>query len=496
MTSMDAADRPHTVDEREADGYADAPSRNGVHRQADEFHLTDLGNARRVVKDHGQDMRFCHPLKSWHIWDGHRWKEDDTAEAVRRVKQTQGNLYRWTAAKMKELADLDDEDERKKELAKLERLLAHCLRWEDTRRIMACLESARSEPGIPVLPAQLDADPFLLNVLNGTLDLRTGQLRQHRREDYLTKMAPVEYDATATCPLWQQCLKKWMDQNDDLIAYWQRVIGYSLTGDVSEHSLWFLYGAGANGKSTFLGAILAMLGDYAIQAISDLLLQKRSETHPTERADLFGRRFVATIETDEGRHMAEAIMKQMTGGDKIRARRMRQDFFEFAAVHKIFLAANHKPAIRGTDWGVWRRIKLVPFMVTIAEEKDKHLSEKLKAELPGILAWAVQGCLKWQKNGLGEPDEVRQATAQYQSEQDTITAFVTECCNVHPELRCTASALLDAYGRWSGDRDMTAKAFAQKLEAKGYQRSRGHSGVRMFQGLQLATTQVANGDTW
>jgi putative DNA primase/helicase len=370
--------------------------------------------------------------------------------------------------------------------ASLKKLFNHCLKWENAGRMTACLELARSEPGIPILPAQLDSDPYLLNVLNGAIELKTGKLREHRREDYITKLAPVEYDPDAPCPLWEKSLSQWMDGNDDLVGYLQRVIGYCLTGDVNEHALWFLYGTGANGKSTFLGTLLAMLGDYGIQAVSELLMERKHEAHPTERADLFGRRFVATIETDEGKRMAEALMKQMTGGDKIRARWMKKDFFEFSTTQKIFLAANHKPVIRGTDLAVWRRIKLVPFTVTISdEEKDKYLSDKLKAELPGILAWAVRGCLEWQENGLGEPDEIRQATAAYQAEEDTLAAFLAECCQLHAELEWRASDLFAAYQRWTGDKLMTPKAFGQKLKAKGFQSTRGHGGVRSWKGLGL-----------
>ncbi len=239
---------------------------------------------------------------------------------------------------------------------------------------------------------------------------------------------------------------------------------------MSEQSLWFFYGLGANGKSTFLLTILALLGGYAMQAVSDLLMVKHNESHPTERADLFGKRFVATIETEEGKRIAEALMKQVTGGDPIRARKMFKDFFEFFPTHKIILAANHKPVVRGTDYAVWRRIKLVPWTVTIPEaEKDKHLPDKLKTELPGILQWAIRGCLDWQREGLAEPEEVTQATAAYQAEQDTVQDFVNSCCNRHPEAKAQSSALLAAYLAWSGDKVMTAPAFRKRLENMGFE---------------------------
>jgi putative DNA primase/helicase len=443
----------------------------------DHEHQTDLGNARRVVRQHGADLRFCHPTRRWLVWDGARWAEDTTAEAVRYVKQTQAELYRTTAEAIRQLGDVGDDEKRKRQLAALAATLKHALKWEEAKRIASCLELAQSEPGIPVLPGDLDTDRMLLNVLNGTIDLRTGQLRPHRREDLITKLARVSYDPAAECPLWERSLARWADHNEGLITYLQRVVGYGMTADVSEQLLWLFYGPGANGKSTFLLLLLALLGDYAMQAVADLLMAKKHEAHPTERADLFGKRLVATIETEEGKRMAEALMKQLTGGDKVRARRMRQDFFEFSPTHKIILCANHKPVVRGTDHAVWRRIKLVPWTQTITdEEKDKALPDKLKGELPGILNWALRGCLDWQKEGLGEPDEVRQATAEYQAEQDTVAKFLAECCLRVAQARVKVSALYEAYGRWSGDKLTTQPEFNERLRAKGFDSKRSKNG--------------------
>jgi putative DNA primase/helicase len=452
-------------------------------------HRTDLGNARRVVERHGADLRYCHPWKSWLTYDGVRWAPDETAEAVRCVKETQAHLYRTAAKQIAELGDVGDDKERQARLRELTRLLKHALSWEDARAIGRSLDLARSEPGVPVLPADLDRDPMLLNVLNGTLDLRTGELRPHGRADLITKLAPVAFDPAATCPRWAAFVRWAMGENDDLIDYLQKVVGYWLTGSVAEQALWFFHGGGANGKSTFLGVVLALLGDYAIQAVSDLLMEKRGDSHPTERADLFGRRFVATIETEDGRRMAEALMKQLSGGDRVRARRLYQNHFEFDPTFKIVLAANHKPAVRGTDLAVWRRIKLVPFAATVTDEKkDKHLPDKLRAELPGILNWALAGCLAWQRDGLGEPDEVRQATAQYQAEQDSLGEFLRECCTVLPEARCRASALFDAYAAWSGDRLITLKTFGTLMRAKGYESKRGGGGPYFWHGVGLPAT--------
>jgi putative DNA primase/helicase len=461
-----------------------------------QYHFTDLGNARRVLARHGQDLRFCHGRKRWLVYDSRRWAEDATAEAIRRVKETQDALYAWASQRLQQLTHAQkgsgQEKERAEQLARLGRLLKHCLKWEDARDIARCLQLAASEPGVPVLPAQLDADPFILNCTNGTLNLRSGQLRPHCRQDHLTKLCPVAYLPEATCPLWEAFLRRIL--NAELTAYLQRVIGYALTGDVREQALWFLYGTGANGKSTFLGTVLALLGDYGMQAVSDLLLAKKNDTHPTERADLFGRRFVATIEIDDGKRLAEALMKQLTGGDKVRARRMRQDFFEFPPTWKLFLAANHKPTIRGTDLAAWRRIRLVPFTVTIPpEQQDRGLAHKLLAELPGILAWAVRGCLEWQRHGLQEPDEVRAATDSYRVEQDTLAAFLAACCTPHPELRVSASALRGSYEAWSGEK-ISPKVFATRMAERGFVSERGTGGLHFFRGLSLATATSDGSD--
>jgi putative DNA primase/helicase len=465
--------------------------------QQDNIHLTDLGNARRVVKRHGADLRYCGPWKTWLVWDGRRWMEDVTGETVRRVKETQGSLFNWCVERIKASGD-DPENAAEKESVK--RLLNHALKWEDARAMARSLEQARSEPEIPILPGDLNRDGMLLNLLNGTLDLRSGKLLSHQRENLITKLAPVVYEPEARCPLWLKFLDRIMAGNRDLIAYLQRVVGCGLTADASEQSLWFFHGAGANGKSTFLSTILAMLGDYGMQAVSDLLMMKNHESHPTERADLFGKRLVATIETEEGKRLAEALMKQLTGGDRMRARKMHQNFFEFDQTWKIILAANHKPVIHGTDHAAWRRIKMIPFTVTIPEnEKDKALPTKLKAEQSGILTWAVQGCLDWQRSGLGEPDEVRQATAGYQAEQDTVQGFIDECCQIHPEAKVQSSALLKAYTAWSGDKLMTAPAFRKRMKDKGFQSTEGTGGRYFWRGLALKQSTedgVDSGGEW
>jgi putative DNA primase/helicase len=254
---------------------------------------------------------------------------------------------------------------------------------------------------------------------------------------------------------------------------------------VSEQVLPIFFGVGANGKSTLLGIIMEMLGtDYAMKGVRDLLMVKRQEGHSTDRADLFGKRLVVCIETEERRRLAESLVKDLTGGDRQRARRMYQDNFEFRPTHKIILAVNHKPVIADTSHAIWRRVKLVPFNVIIPPaERDRTLSAKLRAELPGILAWCVRGCFDWQRDGLGTPEEVAAATSDYQIEQDTLSRFLEESCIIDGGLRAKASDLLAAYREWSGDKHVTQREFGAALTERGF--SRFHSGGTWYRGLGL-----------
>jgi len=389
------------------------------------------------VARHGKDLRYCHPWAKWLVWDGIRWKEDDTAEVFRRAKDTVRAMYA-------EAADIEDDKRRQS-------FIEFVLKSESHFRLKAMLALAQSEPGIPVVPTELDKDPWLLNVKNGVIDLRTGELRPHRQKDMITKLAPVEYDPAARCPRWEQFLFEIMDGNENLVRFLQRAVGWSLTGDVSEHVLFILHGTGRNGKSTFLNTVLSLLGDYGLAAAPELLMTRNNDRHPTELADLFGKRFVVAIETQEGKRFDESRVKQLTGADKIRCRRMREDFWEFWPTHKIWLATNHKPQVWGTDLAIWSRLKLIPFEVCFPDgdpRQDKELPKKLLAELPGILRWAVEGCLMWQREGLGIPDEVRSATDQYRDQQDVLAPFLADCCVISPEAKEQSSNLWDAYSEW------------------------------------------------
>jgi putative DNA primase/helicase len=429
----------------------------------DAEHFTDLGNAQRLVRLHGHDLRFVYAW-GWMTWDGRRWERDVSGAVARLAKETVLSFYSESeealdrakaatqeARQASTLGDKSASKEANKRATKEGQLAAALAKWarqcENRARLENMVKLAESEAPITVRSSDFDTDPWLLNVSNGTVDLRTGELREHRREDLLTKLAPVTYESTARCPTWLAFLDRIMASNRDLTDFLQRAAGYALTGDVREQVLFFLYGEGANGKSTFLNTLMTVLGkDYATQSAPDLLVQSK-DRHPTELADLLGVRFLASIEVADGKRLAEALVKQLTGGDRVKARFMREDFFEFNPTHKIFFAANHRPEIRGTDHAIWRRILLIPFAVIIPEgEQDKQLPEKLKAEYPGILAWAVRGCLAWQREGLGIPATVKAATGQYRAESDTLSQFLADC--TRPGRQVQARELYKAYQSW------------------------------------------------
>lgn len=433
---------------------------------------TDMGNAERLIARHGKDILYCFSKHAWMFWDGKRWATDNIGTVIERAKDTVRSIY-------KEAEGCDDYEQG-------HALRQHGIRSEKVERIRAIEKLARSM--VSVDPNQLDADPWLLNVDNGTIDLRSGQLRSHFREDRITKLVPIAYDPSTTCPLWEAFLARSFRQNKELIDFVQRMVGYSLTGLVSEQVLFFLYGTGANGKSTFLLTLQELLGDYATQAAPELLLTKKGESHPTDVADLVGRRVAVSTEVEAGRSLSEVLVKQLTGGDRIKARFMRQDFFEFKPTHKLLLAANHKPNVRGADHGIWRRIRLIPFLVTIPEaERDTGLDKKLQAELPGIMAWAVRGCLAWQNEGLGSPEEVKLATEAYREEMDALAGFFEDCCILNPGAEETAKALYDSYTRWCGtnsENPMKPRSFGMALRERGFKDRK--SGTKLWCGLRLA----------
>lgn len=479
-------------------------------------HLTDLGNARRLVRLKGRDLRYVGPWKKWLLWNGIRWVLDVGVEVLRTFDAVLKELLDIEAGQRKamalRIALLGDggimevlssgKPEDLERAAKSQHLVGQAddiLRWErkseDRRHVEAAVALARSRPEVAIGPESLDKDPWLLNVENGTLDLRTGELRAARREDLITKWCPTDYDPLAKAPTFEAFLARILRCNQALIGYVRRVFGYALTGDVREDALFIFYGTGANGKTTLLNAIRDAIGpDYAREAPPELLLAKRGESHPTDQADLFGRRVVTTVEMESGRRLAEVLVKRLTGRDPITARRMREDFWTFNPTHKIVLAANHKPIIQGTDRAIWRRIRLIPFTVTIPkDEQDRALGEKLREERKGILAWAVRGCLEWQAQGLADPPEVMAATEGYRQEMDILGDFLAEYCVTGPAYRARASELYAKYLEWharvEGGEPVTQKAFGTALKQRDFVQDRGTGGTRWWVGLGLKPTE-------
>ncbi|HYN74560.1 MAG TPA: phage/plasmid primase, P4 family, partial [Candidatus Methanoperedens sp.] len=399
-----------------------------------DFHTTDLGNAKRLVTSFGSKLRYCHLSGKWHIYDGTRWAQDDTGAIYRLARKTVASIYREAAAAT--------------DSATRRALAAHASRSESESRIRAMVTLATSEEGIPVTPRELDADPYKLNVKNGTIDLRTGMLHPHNPSDLITKVAAVSYDPGAQAPLFDRFMTRIMDGNANQIRFLQVFLGYCLTGDTREEVFLIGFGEGANGKTTLIETIAAIIKDYVVTADFRSLAVRRSDGPRNDIARLRGARFVPAVEAGEGLRLDEELIKRLTGRDTISARFLYGEYFDFKPQFKLILATNHKPRIAGTDRAIWRRIRLVPFLVTIPErEQDKSLPEKLLAEAPGILNWLLEGCRDWQKNGLGYPDEVRLATDAYRSEEDPLADFLSLDVLTGQGQKATAGDLYQAYRR-------------------------------------------------
>jgi putative DNA primase/helicase len=338
-----------------------------------------------------------------------------------------------------------------------------------------------------------DADPWLLNTPGGVVDLKTAEIVGHDPDDHMTKITAVE--PGGECPRWLAFLDKVFAGDQGLISYMQRALGYSLTGSTQEHAMFFNYGAGGNGKSVLFDTIAGILGDYHTTAPIETFTLSAGDRHPTELARLVGARLVTALETEQGRHWAESRIKSLTGGDRVAARFMRQDFFEFKPQFKLFIAGNHQPLLRTVDEAIKRRFNMVPFSVTIPpEERDPELAEKLKAEWPGILQWLIDGCIAWQEQGrLAPPDAVTTATNSYMETQDAMAAWLEECCDVRGSYSDTASKLYaswKAYAAAMGEEPGSSKSFGSSLETKGFRRKHTKNG-NVYQGVKVKPAEPA-----
>ena len=446
-------------------------------KPGNEKNLTDLGNAERLIEQHGENLRYVAEWHKWLIWDGIRWRMDRTGAIMGRAKQVVRSLYA-------EAEDVEDEREQKK-------IIKHALASESELSLRRMEILARTEDGIAMVPENLDRDTWLIAVKNGVIDLRRGELQEARREDYITRCAGVEYNEDAKCPQWEKFLDTIFEKNVHLIFFVRKALGYSLTGSIRERCIFILWGVGRNGKSTLLDVIQSMMGEYAMRTPTDtLMMQYHGQSIPNDVARLKGARFVTASESEEGQRIAESKIKDLTGGDIVSARFMRGEFFDFKPEFKLWLGTNHKPQIRGTDAAIWDRIRLVPFHHRISEkEKDPEMAEKLKEELPGIFKWVLDGCIAYQQQGLQIPPEVAQANDEYRQEMDIVGEFFDDCCVIgEPWDRITSKNLYLSYRRWcerNAYKVISQKMFGQRLIERGIKKTRDGR-ARYWIGVKLA----------
>ena len=450
------------------------PSRSDAPR---DFRPTDLGNAERLVAEHGKDLRYASGI-GWLAWDGRRWKRDNDGAAMRCMTQTVRAMY----ARAGQLEDSDDR----------ERLAKWATQSESEARIRAAVSLAEIDLAVIVDMTQLDANPWLFNTGTGTIDLQTGELREHRREDLLTRITPVVYDPDARAELWDDFLERVTGGDTELAAFLRRAIGYTLTGHTSEEVLFFIHGATATGKSTKLEAIKAVLGEYAAVADFETFLKRHGDAGiRNDVARLAGARFVLSIEVDDGKSLAEGLLKLLTGGDTVAARFLYRETFEFQPHFKLWLAANSRPRVSADDAAIWRRILQVPFVHVIPEaERDERVKIRLRTDPKvhsAILAWAVQGCLEWQKIGLAVPACVRDYTNEYRAENDPLRDWLTDCCRLDPNAWTASADLRKSYGDWceaNGEKPLDGKPLAAALTAKNCIASK-KAGTRGWGGVAL-----------
>lgn len=458
------------------EGPADGTSPTALHP------LTDAGLAERYEDAFGTVIRYVDQWKRWLVYDSARWAMDERHEVLGLAIE----VARKIPEEARFVADADE----------LKAIIRFAKSAESAARVNAALSFGRNK--MAAVPDEFDRDPMALNLRNGTFDLTRGVLRPHKAADYLMKLAPVEYLPEARCPLWQKFVAEIMCDDLGLVDFLQRAIGYALSGDMREQVLFIMYGTGENGKTTFIETIHALLGDYALSTPAYTFLDRRDDGGPSEElARLKGVRFVTASEFGEGKALNEPLIKGVTGGDRQSARFAYGHLFDFWPQYKLFLATNKKPVIRGSDRGIWRRIRLIPFTASFPEgdpRRDPDLKDKLRGELPGILNWAIDGFERWQEKGLDTPDAVRAATAEYQHDMDVITQFVEECCEVrtgpaseHPDGAPTTTELYGRYQVWSsgsGQRQLGMRTFSARLEEHGFSKVKGRRG-RAWPALRL-----------
>lgn len=438
----------------------------------DGFRATDVGNADRLVAAADGLIRHVHRWGKWIVYDDGRWVIDyGNALMAQRARDVARNIFRVGV-------ELDDKiRDRHYQWAKAS---------ERASAIANMIHLARGTPGVLIDHHQLDTRPWLLNVVNGTLDLRTGVLHPHDPDDLLTVQAPVVYDPDATAPLWEHCLQRWQPGHDAR-RYLQRAVGTGLAGHPLEN-LFVNVGVGSNGKTKFFEAVMHVLGGYAVTPAKGVFVLTRHEDHKTELASLFGARMIVLPETEQHDRLNEAQVKNLTGGDTITCRRMREDEWTFAPTHTAFMHTNYRPRITGADAGIWRRVRLIPWGTTISgDEIDEGLGAKLQAEGSGILNWLLAGCLHWQRVGLAEPDGITSATDGYRSEQDHVGRFIDDQLVVDPTGRIGFARLWELYEQWCeavGEDPQGKTAVGLELNRRGFDSVKVGGGSIVRHGLR------------
>lgn len=420
--------------------------------------MTDAGNADLVRGRADGAFRYVTGWNKWAWWDGKRWSDVGGEQRLGQfVKEVLARAWydaqRDVAAARAELATIPRAD--KESLIEAKAALAKCIKVEEwyhksqnVGRVAACEKLL--EDTMAVDASAFDSSPDILNVGNGAIRLTDGSIIPHRKDLAQLRITNVHFDPEAECPTWDAFIRKAMGGNEDMVAYLQRLIGYAITGHTTEHLLAFFYGGGRNGKSTFLQTIRSVMQEHACAAPRNMLFEDKSgNRHPCELAVLHGKRIAICAEIGEGITLDEAKVKDLTGGDTISVRRMREDFWDMTPTHTLLIAGNHKPTVKGCDLGIWRRIRLIPWEVTISDEEvDKDLPQKLASEAEGILRWCVEGCLEWRRIGLAEPQAVLDMTNEYRQESDTLGEFFRFHCKFDPDGRISNRALREKYEEW------------------------------------------------
>jgi putative DNA primase/helicase len=423
---------------------------------------TDLGNGERFASRHGDRARYLPGDKSWYVWDGMKWKRDEHLQVKRFAKDT-------IRAMKDQALKITNKDEQT-------RILKHVHASESSGRIEAMLHCASSEPGLAITTEAFDREPMLLTCPNGTLDLSTRTLHPNTPGNLITRSTNTVYDDTALCPTWTKFLTEIFDHDQDLIGYMQRAIGYSLTADTREDLLHICWGTGSNGKSTWGNLIGSVMGDYAESASVDTFLadtiQRSSNAPKEDLARLRGARFVRATEPDERRPLNASLLKELTGREPITARFLFGSTFKFRPVFKLWISANHKPAIHDPSHGMWRRVRLIPFAVQFSDaQKDSTLEQRLLAESSGILNWALQGTQDWLAYGLQAPPSIAAATEQYRADSDLLGGFIRDLCTIDSWRSVSPDVHFRAYKEWcdqSGERAWPNHTFQRKLTDRGF----------------------------